>query len=118
MRGLVSAIVVALALFAKGASADFTWSGVGTFSCSRFSENYRAIPKDIRNITVSWMQGFFSGMNAPMVLQQKQTKDISPRGYAVDEQFEDIVRYCHNNPESSVVFGVLQVWDDFPMNAE
>lgn len=81
-------------------------SGRGTISCSTMTSNLHEQSIEWENIYKTWINGFFSGVNASL----KGKADFAEN---VDEiaKLKFVARYCEENPTDSVFVGTLKLFE-------
>jgi hypothetical protein len=85
--------------------------GVGTTSCSQYTQLYKANPKVTEQVFAAWAQGFMTGFNFSTV-RERHFRDMTAN--TIEAQNEHIRLYCNAHPSASYVQAVLGFFATLP----
>lgn len=115
MKKTWMAVVMAGALLAPGASqAASNIAGAGFSNCAEFKAGL-ADPQNYQ-VIVSWVLGFYSGMNASNDAEGKPQRDLS--GLTGEESANaltgEIAKACESDPDGPVVTHIFPLYETLP----
>jgi len=93
MKNLVQ--IVALALAATGASADYSVKGEGNFSCPEYISARRSNDAKLYS-SISWVQGFITGVNYQRALEEG-AHSLTGRDFPAVSMVRWLENYCQEN---------------------
>lgn len=82
-------------------------AGAGTVSCGKYLAQKSELV--IEHMTVSWVQGFLSGMNMAEYVTTQQPFVLLPDSDSIAAYIE---KYCRDNPLESPTGGAIQLYHD------
>ncbi len=107
---LCALVIVFLSSYVAQADAQSSGqalAGAGTVSCGKYlSQKSESV---IEHMTVSWAQGFLSGMNMTEYVTTKEPFVLLPDSDSIAAYIE---KYCRDNPLESPMGGVIQLYHD------
>lgn len=115
MRDRLLASVVAAALLLPGTSlAGSNIAGAGFATCREYSEGL-ADPTTY-NLVVSWILGFYSGMNANNDAEGRPQRDLAGLGGEENANAltAEIARACEADPDAPLVTHVYPLYETLP----
>jgi hypothetical protein len=88
-------------------------SGVGTFSCGQLAKDYAAVSNmDIEGVWFMWAQGFMSGLNMKMGIDQHQYRNLG--AMTIEEQKRFLRNFCDQHPLKDFQDAVFALWASLP----
>lgn len=107
MKKKIFGIFLLLQLSAPLAVADSLTFGVGAAPCSKYLQFRASEHRDAINVrSLSWVQGFVSGINN--MLYAQQSNGLKPLVAPTDNSYLDSLdEACRANPDSLVLNAVL-----------
>ena len=112
MKKLAMAAALAASIVVPGqAFAGSNIAGAGFTMCGDFEKNVS--DQQTREMIVSWMLGFFSGMNANNDAEGKPQRDLAELG--TEEKagalIDEVVKACEGNADSPLVSQVYPLYE-------
>ncbi len=96
MRTGLVLIAIAMVLTTKASAS--TLVGAGVLGCDTFTGMVRDVPEQ-ENIFFNWAQGFMTGINKSMAINQTELMDLS--AMSVEQQKPFIRTYCVQKPSQT-----------------
>lgn len=93
---------------ADGVSA----SGVGTATCGQYMSTYKKSPSEADAVFLSWVDGFYSGMNIGALENSKPIRNLGQS----DERNRLLHAYCDQHPLQDVGQAAVAIYRSFPLN--
>jgi hypothetical protein len=90
---------------------DIVVSGVGAFSCGQLAQDYSTL-SDVEAVWFTWAQGFMSGLNMKMGIDQHQYRNLG--AMTVEEQKRFLRNFCDQHPLKNFLEAVTALWAGFP----
>jgi hypothetical protein len=78
---------------------DIVVSGVGAFSCGQLAQDYSTL-SDVEAVWFTWAQGFMSGLNMKMGIDQHQYRNLGAMTVEEQKRFlTEATRHAHRGQE-------------------
>jgi hypothetical protein len=90
-------LLVTMALASMGISADWAIKGEGNFSCPDYVSAKRSNTAKLYS-SVTWVQGFISGVNYQSALE-KDTDSLIGQDFPATSIVRWLENYCRDNPQ-------------------
>lgn len=118
IRQAACTVVSLLAPLSAAIATENQIFGAGSASCSEFIASYKKLPTVAELQFFGWASGWESGVNAALIMEHKQPLDLKPPGFAYQEQFAYIRRYCETHPLDQFVYAVMNLMTEIGLHQE
>jgi hypothetical protein len=110
MKRVYALIAATMMLLPISAMADVAIAGAGNITCSKLGNDLSnpAINRTtLLPVYISWLQGYFSGQNAQLLLTQHEYRDVT---LSVEDLERMLFAYCNGHPLASIFDAAINIY--------
>lgn len=113
-KTVLLAVVAAGLLLPAGAQAMVNGVGTGLRTCKDVSESMEDGSTPLKLST--WIQGFFSGMNAANSMADKPQRDLETLTdeAKLSEMVDQVIKECEQDPDTPIALKIHTLYDTLP----
>lgn len=113
LRSMKAAVCcVLLPVNATTAADSIAAVGAGTATCGQYMSLYKKNPDETDAVFLSWVDGFYSGMNIAALAATKPSRNLGQPG----SRKGLLHTYCDQHPLQDVGQAVTTIYRSFPFN--